>query len=473
MSQVFDPRDIVTERPAVFDEQGNRLFLYPTAVKGYWKTWRTRAYWFLIFVFMVLPWTHWEGQQTILMDLPNRRFTFFGMTFWAHDTPYLFFPLMTAVFAVALITALFGRAWCGWACPQTVFIDAVYRKIEALIEGNASQQKKLAKQKWDIEKIWKRCAKWLFFTLVSLHISHSFFAYFVGAHELVWISQGSPLNNWGLFLMVQSFAALLLFDFGWFREQFCIIMCPYGRFQSVLMGSHSKAVMYDEARGEPRGKAKKGSDQSFGDCVNCYKCVAVCPTGVDIRNGIQLECIACTACIDACDEIMTKLGRPKGLIRYSSEAAMSGRPSRTWTPRVLAYSSIIAILILSFVFLVSNKDTLNLQVLRAIEAPYKLVVTSQGQRVIINHFRIHLNNHQLGELRLEGLEANTEAQIVAPTLPVIVPKDRDAWVHFFVKVEKGSSELFARPLKIIANFRDANGTAMQRELFVSLLGPTK
>jgi cytochrome c oxidase accessory protein FixG len=473
MSQVFDPRDIPTERPAVFDEKGKRLFLYPTTVNGFWRRWRTAFYWLLIFIFMVLPWTKFAGQQTILLDLPNRRFTFFGFTFWAHDTPYLFFPLMTAVFAIALITAVFGRAWCGWACPQTVFIDAIYRKIESLIEGTSAKQKKLAAQAWNLEKIWKRTAKWTLFVLASLHISHSFFAYFVGANELVWISLGSPLNNWALFLMVQGFAAVLLFDFAWFREQFCIIMCPYGRFQSVLMDKHSKAVMYDEARGEPRGKAKKGQESQFGDCVNCYKCVSVCPTGVDIRNGIQLECIACTACIDACDDIMAKLGRPKGLIRYSTEAEMAGEKSQLVNPRSIAYSAIIAVLLLGFTYFMATKDSLNLQVLRAIEAPYKVVKTKDGSETIINHFRIHLNNHTQGTLELKSLQSKPGIEIVAPTLPITVASDTDTWVHFFVKVKQDSRNLFEDSLNVTAQFSDQDNQILTRELPVSLLGPTR
>ena len=273
--------------------------------------------------------------------------------------------------------------------------------------------------------------------------------------------------------MVQGFAAILLFDFGWFREQFCIIMCPYGRFQSVLMDKHSKAVMYDEARGEPRGKAKKGSEKQYGDCVNCYKCVAVCPTGVDIRNGLQLECIACTACIDACDDIMTKLGRPKGLIRYSSEAAMQGQPSKSATPRVLAYSAAIALLCIAFTFFVSRKDSLNIQVLRAIEAPYKMVTNAQGHNVIVNHFRIHVNNHKGRDVKLISLKTSTAVEIVAPTLPMTVGSNQDAWVHFFVKAKQGSPEVFDGPKTVTAEFLEDSYKTHYRKLPYSLLGPTK
>ena len=472
MAQIFDPKDIPTERPAVFDENGNRLFLYPAAVKGFFRTYRTWVYWFLIAIFMILPWTTWNGQQTILMDLPNRRFTFFGATFWAHDTPFLFFPLMIAVFAIALITAVFGRAWCGWACPQTVFIDAVFRKIESLVEGNHVKQRALAKKGWDIEKVWKRFAKWTLFTLASLHISHSFFAYFVGANELVWITMGNPLNNWTLFLLVQISALILLFDFGWFREQFCIIMCPYGRFQSVLMDKHSQAVMYDEKRGEPRGKTKKDSKEKFGDCINCNKCVAVCPTGVDIRNGLQLECIACTACIDACDEIMSKLGRQTGLIRYSTEAKMSGESAKNARPRVFAYAGLIVGLLLAFTYLVNTTDTLNLQVLRAIEAPYKIVNSANG-KTVINHFRIHLNNHLKQDLSLKNINSTGQVEIVSPTLPHKVGTNKDAWIHFFVKSDVALVDLYSGSIPLDLILQNENGEEILRETQISLLGPTK
>ena len=291
--------ELPEDRLASLDKMGGRLFIYPAQVRGFFRKWRTVTQIILIAIFLLLPWIKIGGQQAVLLDLPGRKFALFGVTFWAHDAPMIFFVLAILTMSLALMTALWGRVWCGWACPQTVFIDGVFRRIEELIEGNHIERRKLDDAPMDAKKFFKRSLKWILFTAVTLVITHSFLAYFVGADRLVEMVQHKPAENWTNFLIILVTSGIILFDFAWFREQFCIIACPYGRFQSVLMGPRSKNVVYDYNRGEPRkGKAPKGEE---ADCVNCYRCVQVCPTGVDIRRGTQMECIACTACIDACD----------------------------------------------------------------------------------------------------------------------------------------------------------------------------
>ena len=471
MSKAFDPRKITLERPAVLDESGHRMFLHPASVKGSFRTARNWVYAGLIFVFLVLPWTHFRGKQTILLDLPQREFTFFGQTFLAHDTPLIFLPLMIAVFSIIFVTSIFGRAWCGWACPQTVFIDGVFRKIEAWIEGNHLQRVQLDKSKWTLKKLGKRLAKWTAFVMVSEHIAHSFFAYFVGARELVWTTMGSPLDSWSLFLAVQFLSAILLFDFGWFREQFCLIMCPYGRFQSVLMGPHSLAVMYDEDRGEPRGRGK-ATEPSRGDCVDCFRCVSVCPTGIDIRNGVQLECIACTACIDACDNVMLKLGRPKGLVRYSSENRMVSKGTKiALSPATYVYGGILVALISTLAYFISQRGQLDFQVLRGLGSPYTLVETKTGS-TITNHFRIHMSNQTKEPIVLNSLLGPEGVEIVAPTLPVSIEMQQDAWVHFFVKFpEEKSPGITRKTSQFIAKITGTKANQFQEGFEVQLLAP--
>jgi len=295
--------ELPTHRIATTDEQGSRIYLYLADVSGKFRTWRSRFNIFLIFLFLLLPWMNVNQHQAMLLDIPRRRFAVFGVTFLAHDAPMLLFVFGGAAMMLALITAIWGRVWCGWACPQTVFVDGVFRKIERWLEGDAVARRKLDQSPMSLDKLIKKASKWFCFTILALLISHSFLAYFVGTEKLALMIRSSPTDNPINFILMVGVTAIILFDFGWFREQFCTIVCPYGRFQSVLMDEDSQVVAYDLKRGEPRKGTNLPQDKA-GDCVNCYRCVQVCPTGIDIRRGVQLECIACTACMDACDEVI-------------------------------------------------------------------------------------------------------------------------------------------------------------------------
>lgn len=335
-------RELPEERLATTDEKGKRVYLYPDDIKqGHYRNLRVKLRAFLVIFFLFLPWIKIQGHQAVLLDIPHRRFAILGLTFWAHDAPIFLFVLGILAFGIFLVTALLGRIWCGWACPQTVFIDGVFRRIERWIEGDSVERRKLDDGPWNENKVFKKILKWFLFLLVSLVITHSFLAYFVGTDELLVMIRRPPLENITSFLVMAASTAVILFDFGWFREQFCVIVCPYGRFQSVLMDDDSWAVMYDEKRGEPRrGRVPEG--KSEGDCVNCYRCVQVCPTGIDIRRGLQLECIACTACIDACDEVMDRLGKEQGLIRYDTLTQMSGKKVQWLRARTVIYAPCVS-----------------------------------------------------------------------------------------------------------------------------------
>jgi cytochrome c oxidase accessory protein FixG len=391
-SQKKDRRELPGDRLGSLDADGWRSYIHPARIKGYFHTRRVWFQWFLIAIFMVAPWLKFGGHQLILLDIPNRRFAFFGVTFWAHDAPMLVLVLLTATIGIMLLTALFGRVWCGWACPQTVFIERVFRAIEEWVEGDHLARRRLDQADWTGVKIQKRGTKWVLYLAASLVITHSFLAYFVGSDRLIEMISHSPFANPTPFLFVMAATAVILFDFGWFREQFCVIMCPYGRFQSALLDDHSVNVSYDPGRGEPR-RGVAPSKEEEGDCINCYRCVQVCPTGIDIRRGTQLECIACTACIDACDDVMTRIDKPKGLIRYDSLKGISREEkTRYFRPRTIGYMVVWAAVIGLFGYVVTHRKLIDVSILRAKDTPYQIVSNEAGDRLVINHFRVDLSN---------------------------------------------------------------------------------
>lgn len=406
------------------DRHGHKLDIIPAEVRGFFRKRRTLVQYVLIFIFLILPWTQINGNQTILLDIVNRKFSFLGVLFWSHDGPLIFFILAISTLGLALVTAIWGRVWCGWGCPQTVFIDAIYRRIEEFVEGNYIERRKLRDQKMDFRKTRLWITKWFLFTVVSSLIAHSFIAYFSGSDKLLLMIKEGPIQNWNYFLLVTVMTLILLFDFGWFREQFCIVMCPYGRFQSVLLDQKSITVLYDEKRGEPR--------KAGGDCVACNRCVQVCPTGIDIRKGVQLECIACTACIDACDEIMTKVKKPTGLIRYAS---LNGDKAQFFRPRVMIYTVLIALAFAGLVNGLGNRSGAMITLLRAIETPYQLLQNGDSKKVI-NHFKLHIHNQLNVEQTFSLLEPITwkeeSVSLTTPLKEIKVPASTDQVIHFFV-----------------------------------------
>lgn len=384
-------RDLHEERLATTDENGHRVYLHPEDVKGFWVDKRKYFYQFLIFIFLVLPWIYVNGKPLILLNIPGREFLFFGTTFYGHDAPLMIFFFLGFILSLAAITAVFGRVWCGWACPQTVFIQAIFMKIERFIEGNGRARKKLESAPWSGEKFLKKSTKWILFTIVSLHISHSFLGYFVGARELFFISLDQPEEHMTLFITMLSITLLVLVDFGWFREQFCIIACPYGRIQSVFMDEDSYIVGYDYNRGEPR-RAKDIEKKKEGDCIDCGHCVKACPTGIDIRRGTQLECIACTLCIDACDTIMEKVDKPLGLIRYTSENELEGKKTKIFKPRTFIYIGIIIIIAVLGVMSLRIREGVTMSLQRGSQVPYQEIIAQDKKKIIVNHYRVSLNN---------------------------------------------------------------------------------
>lgn len=376
-------RELHKERLATTDQEGKRLYLYPEKIQGEYKNRREIFYSFLIFLYLILPWTRVGGLQTLLIDIPKREFIFFGQIFYGHDAPLLFFLFAFIALFIAFITALWGRVWCGWACPQTVFIHAIFIKIDEFFEGDARERRELDRAPLSPSKILIKSLKWATYLIISLIISHSFVAYFLGSSHLWDAITSPPSENIGAFISMLITTAIILFDLGWFREQFCIIACPYGRFQSVLMDESSLVVLYDEKRGEPR-RAPHIKTEDEGDCINCGLCVKVCPTGIDIRRGTQLECIACTLCMDGCDSIMTKLNRPKGLIRYGTEE--ESRPQRTEGIRLRTIIYLVLLFLVSLLLFINliNRPPLNIQLIRD-----KNSYTENGE-TILNYFQAEI-----------------------------------------------------------------------------------
>ncbi len=456
-------------RLSMLGTDGTRFRIIPAEIKGFWKKRREVVYGFLIVLFLILPWTKINGVQTILLDIPNRKFALFGIKFWAHDAPMIFLLLALFVFGLTLVTSVWGRVWCGWACPQTVFIDFIYRRIERWIEGNYIERRRRDKAELSLEKVLRLSLKWFLFFLVSSAIAHSFAAYFVGSEPLVsWVYSGDISTHQTTFWIVLFITAVLLFDFGWFREQFCIIMCPYGRFQSVLMDQRSLAVLYDEKRGEPR-KGALPLDKPRGDCVSCSRCVQVCPTGIDIRKGLQMECIACTACIDACDDIMRKVNKPEGLIKYST---VSGKKNQFYKGRQLIYTVLTASSFIVLLYLVSTRKSVDVAILRAKETPYQLIDTADGKR-ILNHFKLHSKNQSIHDLKQQiVLPPDLNLEIKTQSNPYIVKAGESTTTHFFILfdskiLEASGSKKINLTIKTVSEVTEESILTQE----ISLIGP--
>jgi cytochrome c oxidase accessory protein FixG len=367
-------------------DDGSRQFVHPASVSGFFTRYRTAAGLLLMAIYVLLPWIQIKGHPAVFLDVANLQFHFFGLHFVTQDLWLAFFLITGLGFSLFYITALLGRVWCGWACPQTVFLDII-RRVERWIEGDATERRSLDAAPWTGTKTVKRVAKHVVFAGFALLLAHVFLSYFVSLPKVYSMMRHSPGENWGAFVFVFLMSGALWFDFAWFREQFCIVLCPYGRLQSALIDSHTMVIGYDVKRGEPRGH--KGA-VGAGDCVDCFKCVQVCPTGIDIRQGLQIECIGCAACIDACDSVMTKLDRPTGLVRYDSQRGFSGERTRWIRPRVLLYTALLALGATALTAAFSTIRPVTVSVTRMTGAPY---FVENG--VVRNQFLLRvLNKHQ-------------------------------------------------------------------------------
>lgn len=382
MSQQKQPNlDSVT----TINEDGSHFKLHPANVAGKYTSARRIIAFVLIITYAALPWIPINGNPAVFLDTANRQFHLFGISLDVQDLWVLFFFISGLGFTLFFVTSLLGRVWCGWTCPYTVFLDHVYRAIERAIEGDAPARKKLDQAPLNAGKIFKRATKHGLFIICSALIAHIFISYFVSLERLYGFIQDGPDEHSLSFGTIAFLTVSLYFCFGWFREQFCVVMCPYGRIQSALSDDDTMVIGYDSKRGEPRGKA---SNPDHGDCIDCRRCVNVCPTGIDIREGLQLECIGCAACIDACDTIMDKLQRPRGLVRYSSHNALQGTKTKIIRPRFFAYLALMLLGAAAFGITIYKKARpFNVQFNKMKGSPFQKDNTG-----VRNIYQVHLSN---------------------------------------------------------------------------------
>lgn len=462
---------------ATITSEGNRNYIYPKKPKGKFYNLRT---WFSIFylvIFFSLPFIKVHGEPLILFNILQRKFIIFGLTFWPQDFFIFGIAMLTFIVFVILFTVVFGRVFCGWACPQTIFMEMVFRKIEYWIDGDATQQKLLKAMSWNSEKTGKRVLKFILFFSLSFLIANFFLAYLISMDQLLnYITH--PFENIGTLISLLFFTTVFFFVYWWFREQACIVVCPYGRLQGVLLDKNSIVVAYDYKRGEPRGKLGRDNNPKIkedhdckctdckgdggcndivqkleavqpvhakGDCIDCFACVRVCPTGIDIRNGTQLECVNCTACIDACDAIMTNIQKPKGLIRYASENSIKEGIQLGFTRRIKAYTAVLVLLIALLVFLLVSRTNLDARLMRTAGMTY----TSMTDGRISNLYNLKLVNKTHKDipvlLKLENIKGEISLINAAESM---VKKESYAHLQFFVQLKRENVSGWKTPLQI-------------------------
>lgn len=418
----------------------------------------------LVVFYLAAPWFTINGNPFMLFDLVSRRFSFFGKTFLATDLYLLALLLVLSVLALFWFSAMFGRLWCGWACPQTVYLESFFYRIERWIEGNPRARRALHNGPRDDAYWTKKISKHAIFWLVSTGMSLSFTAYFIGpeaSYEMFWtFGTAHP----AAMVVAVSLTALTYFNFAWFREQFCHFVCPYARIQSVFLDEHSLIIGYDTQRGEPRGHIRPNDPTPKGDCIACSRCVQVCPAGIDIRDGLQLECIQCTACIDACDTVMTKIGRPTGLIRYDSLAGMEHKSRKLLRPRTLLYLGVSAIVLTLFLVRLSSREVIDFAVVRAPGAPYLV----QEDGLVRNMLQLHMTNTDVRtrsvSVKLEGAE---HAELLVPGSPFEISPGERVKAEAFVMLPRKSIKNSSTPIQ----FSLMDGSEVINRASAKFLGP--
>ncbi len=472
MGTLLQPNERVL---GTLNADGSRRWINPRLAKG--KLWhRRRAFGFILIAFFVLiPYLRMNSKPVMMFNIIDREFNIVGSTFYPTDTLLLGLLLLTIFVGIVLLTALFGRVWCGWACPQTVYMEFVFRPIDRLLGTGGFKKSKLSAVPLKVRKVLRS----LIFLVLSFALANTFLAYFVGTDRLWDWVLGNPLDHPIGFGVVALVTVAILFDFGFFREQMCIVACPYGRMQSVMLDARSLIVGYDLRRGEPRGKGKKkkrtndvslnvlpdqiasaATSDELGDCVDCTMCVQVCPTGIDIRDGLQLECINCTQCIDACDSVMTKIGRPTGLIRYSTQSELEGKSNKRFRARIIIYPAILLLLMTALVTVSMSKGGYSAELLRAAGMPYNVLPSGE----VTNQVRLRITN-RTQEPRAYTLSAS-EVELNMGTLVVQPGETRSETVLLIAQ-----RSMFTAGSRVDLELKVEDDLGESRTLTHKLLGP--
>nr|NQU89929.1 cytochrome c oxidase accessory protein CcoG [Bacteroidota bacterium] len=421
---------------ATIDQDGNREYVFPKKPHGKLHNYRLMVSGVLLLVFFGTPFIRMNGEPFFLFDVINRKFIFFGQLFWPQDTYIFAVMMLTLIVFIVVFTVSFGRLWCGWACPQTLFLEMVFRKIEYWIDGDARDQRRLAKEAiLTFEKIWKRIVKYSIFLAIAFIIALTLFSWVIGTDQLFIMMQEPVSENRAAFIAFLALSGFLMFVYSWFREQVCVLLCPYGRLQSVLLDRNSIVVAYDYIRGEPRANFRKGEDRKGsekGDCIDCHACVQVCPTAIDIRNGTQLECINCTACIDACNQTMTRVGMPKGLVRFDSERGISTGKKLRLNARLIAYISVLVVLFVFLNMLLFNRTDVETTILRT----PGLLFQEQDNDRITNLYNIKVVNKKREEFPIRIQLLSHDGKIVMAAGPMKVKAASSTEGVFFVFLDK-------------------------------------
>ena len=449
----------------IVEKSGKRKWVYPKEPKGRFTNFRNLFSGILLLILFGTPFITVDGHPLMLFDIINRQFILFGFAFGPHDFYLLGLSMITAIVFIFLFTAVFGRLFCGWICPQTVFMESVFRKIDYWVEGDHKNQRRLNESHWTAEKTLKKGTKYVIYFVISFLTANMLLAWVIGINALHRIVI-EPVNE-----HVAGFTAMMLFTglfyviFIWFREQACILVCPYGRLQGVLLDTNSIVIAYDYLRGEPRGKMKRNEERTSGDCIDCNECVVVCPTGIDIRNGTQLECVNCTACIDACDNVMDKIEKPRGLIRYDSLVGIQTKTRKIFTSRVIGYSIVQALLLSLLTFFLITRSEIDVTILRSPGMFYQEQLNDQVSNLY--DMKVLNKTFEQRDIQVKLLNVKGEIKILGDNKSV--PPQAAALTKMFVMLDKKSITAMNTPL-LFAVY--SNGKEIQR-ISTSFLGPVE
>jgi len=425
-------------------KEGKRKWLYPKKPSGRFHNGRIIVSIFLLVFLIVVPFIKINSNPFIILNVIERKFILLGIPFGPHDLHLFALTMIAVIVSIFLFTVVYGRIFCGWICPQTVFMEMVFRKIEYLIEGDANKQRFLNSSAWNGKKIFKKGAKQFLFFLISFIIANIFLSYIIGVDELYKYITNPPSEHFTSFLVILIFSGAFYFVFSYFREQVCVLVCPYGRLQGVMLDQNSIVIHYDYKRGEPRGKIKRDEIRTNGDCIDCRLCVDVCPTGIDIRNGTQLECVNCTACIDECVHVMDKINKPHGLIRYASKTQIETGKQPIFTPRAIGYSIVLIVLVSLVSFLIINRSDVELSILRTPGLMYQ----EQPDGRLSNLYDLKIINKTFNRIPVNLKLQNYEGEINIIGNNLIVEPQGVTEAKFLVILNKENITQIKTPLSI-------------------------